>query len=146
VQVFMLASFFEVDVCSLARKGEQTQLGRKKEDGAEAGVRAGGPKSTGSPVTAVLARPVRDRRPTHAPLATRANTCARRQLRGREARTTIAMKREVQRLQTGVRFGVRRAQQAPASASMAAATSDGKSSARRNAWPIRETSSCRAAI
>src|SRR5438876_4465411 len=30
----MLASFFEVDVCSLARKGEQTQPGRKKEDGA----------------------------------------------------------------------------------------------------------------
>src|SRR5580704_5383819 len=30
----MLASFFEVDVCSLARKGEQTQPGGKKEDGA----------------------------------------------------------------------------------------------------------------
>src|SRR5437667_9404375 len=30
----MLASFFEVDVCSLARKGEQTQPGGKKEDSA----------------------------------------------------------------------------------------------------------------
>jgi hypothetical protein len=30
VQVFMLASFFEVDVCSLARKGEQTQPGGKR--------------------------------------------------------------------------------------------------------------------
>src|SRR5688572_8681910 len=30
----MLASSFEVDVCSLARKGEQTQPGEKKEDGA----------------------------------------------------------------------------------------------------------------
>ena len=82
------------------------------------------------------------------PLATRAKTCARRQFRGREARTMaiVAVKQEVQRLQKGVRFGLGRAQPAPASASMAAATSDGKPSARRNAWPIRETSSCRAAI
>jgi hypothetical protein len=34
----------------------------------------------------------------------------------------------------------------PASASIAAVTSDGKFSARHNAWPILETSSSRAAI
>src|SRR5437870_10191149 len=91
----MLASFFEVDVCSLARKGEQTQPGGKKEDGAGgrwacrrdrlhrftrasfAGAACAGPKAQARPA------------------ATRAKTCARRQFRRREARVTIvAVKKE----------------------------------------------------
>src|SRR6058998_291785 len=90
----MLASFFEVDVCSLARKGEQTQPGGKKEDGAGgrwacrrdrlhrfprdsfAGAACAGPKAQ-----------IR-------PPATRAKTCARRQFRGRETRRTATVPRE----------------------------------------------------
>src|SRR6266852_1136426 len=97
----MLASFFEVDVCSLARKGEQTQPGGKKEDGA--GGRWACRRDRVHRVTrdsfagAACAGPKAQTRPP----ATRAKTCARRQFRGREARTTaiVAVKKESQRLQ-----------------------------------------------
>src|SRR6266404_1700376 len=84
----MLASFFEVDVCSLARKGEQTQPGEKKEDGA--GGRWACRRDRLHRVTrdsfagAACAGPKAQIRPP----ATRAKTCARRQFSGREARTT----------------------------------------------------------
>src|SRR6266545_5793197 len=89
MQVFMLASFFDVDVCSLARKGEQTQPGGKKEDGA--GGRWACRKDRLHRVTrdsfagAACAGPKAHVRPP----ATRAKPALRRQVRGREAKTTV---------------------------------------------------------
>src|SRR5260221_14697976 len=62
----MLASFFEVDVWLSREKGEQPHPGGKRGPARGAGGRAGGTECAGSPVTALLARPVRDRRPTYA--------------------------------------------------------------------------------
>jgi hypothetical protein len=109
----MLASFFEVEVCSLAGKGEQTQPGGKKEDGGGAGGRAGGTDCTGSPVTAVLARPVLDRRRKHAAGLPRENlrsTTTQRE-RGNDDGTR-RREEEGQRLQKASDSAFRRAQQA----------------------------------
>src|SRR2546425_13075337 len=58
----MLASFFDVDVCSLAERESKLNPAGKRRTARGAGGRAGGSDCTGSPVTALLARPVRDRR------------------------------------------------------------------------------------
>src|SRR5579872_4973200 len=83
----MLVSFFEVDVCSLARKGEQTQPDRKRRTARGPVGVPEGPIAQGhrdSSAGAACAGPTAETRP----LATRAKACARRQLRGgREGRT-----------------------------------------------------------
>src|SRR5436853_80019 len=99
----MLASFFEVDVWLSRQKGEQTQPSKKRRTARGAGGRAGGTDCTGSPVTALLARPVRDPKAHIRPPATRAKTCARRQFRGREARRTATVPREEERYEKGVK-------------------------------------------
>ena len=152
----MLASFFEVDVWLSRQKGEQTQPSGKRRTARGAGGRAGGTDCTGLPVTAWLARPVRDRRPNtptgHAREHLRSTTIQRARgkdggNRRREEGRTAAPERRLTRLaarSTGERSPGSDGNQA--SASIAAATSDGSSSARCRAWLIRDTSSCRAAI
>src|SRR5712691_13213119 len=105
----MLASFFEVDVWLSRQKGEQTQPSGKRRTARGAGGRAGGTDCTGLPVTALLARPVRDRRPTHAHWP-RARKPALDDISERGARTTaiVAVKNGVQGLEQGVRSGLRR--------------------------------------
>src|SRR5436305_3481167 len=66
MQVFMLASFFEVDVCSLTKMESKLNPVGKRRTARGVGGRAGGSDCTGSAVTALLARPVRDRRPKDA--------------------------------------------------------------------------------
>jgi hypothetical protein len=129
------ASFFDVDVCSLARKGEQTQPGGKREDGAGGRWACRRDRlhrfSRDSFAGAACAGPKAQTRS----LATRAKTCARRRFRGSEARTTaiVAVKRR------GTAAPERRQMWLAARSAGAglgfdgrAATSDSKSSARRN--------------
>src|SRR5258705_13764807 len=93
----MLASFFEVDVWLSRQKGEQTQPSGKRRTARGVGGRAGGTDCTGLPVTALLARPVRDRLPTHAhwPRARnlRSTTLQREREHGRRQSSPSRMKK-----------------------------------------------------
>src|ERR1700730_6784191 len=112
----MLASFFEVDVCSRTKRESKLNPVGKRRTERGAGGRAGGTECTGSPVTAVLARPVRERRPKHAhwPRARKPalDDNSEEERQGRRQSSPRGM--QVQR--KGVRFGLRRTRQTLASA------------------------------
>src|SRR5258705_13677030 len=108
----MLASFFNVHVELVRKKGKKTHHREKRRTAGGAGESAGGTDCTGLPVTASLARPVPDRRPNTPAGRARENlrSTTIQRLRGKDDGTRCC--EEGDRLRKAVRLGLWHAQQA----------------------------------